>query len=165
MRTVGESNLSKVLWFLGAVVVALVVLTWITPFLQRYEVKTAAKVLCADMIKFQKEDAFAKKRGGSSKFTDKQVMQAFIAKAKRADVKYDEGDFDADCGDYLDKDAPHCFSYLYEWDKQESQHVCTIHVRYESDTQAAVVGQVLQELPHLKIQHHVNMVQRVNASF
>jgi hypothetical protein len=81
MRTVGESNLSKVLWFLGAAVVALVVLTWTTPFLQRYEVKTAAKVLCSDMVKFQKEAAFAKGRGTSSKFTDKAVMQNFISKA------------------------------------------------------------------------------------
>jgi hypothetical protein len=43
--------------------------------------------------------------------------------------------------------------------------VCTIHVRYLSDTQAALIGQVLQEVPHLKIQHHINMVQRVNNSF
>jgi hypothetical protein len=165
MRTVGASNLSKALWFLGAAVVALLVLTWTTPLLQRYEVKTAAKVLCSDMIKFQKEEAFAKRRGGSSKFTDKVVMQNFISRAKQAEARFDAGDFDVDCGDYLNKDEPHCFSYLYEFDKQEAQHVCTIHVRYLSDTQPAVIGQVLQEIPHLKIQHHIKMVEKVNNSF
>ena len=165
MRTVGESNLSKALWFLGAVVVALLVMTWVEPFLQRYEIKTASKVLCADMIKMHNEEALAKKRGTTTKFDNKQVMNNFITKARHAGVKFDAGEFDADCGDYLDKDEPHCFSYVYEYDPQTTQHVCTIHVRYGSDNAPAVVGQVLQELPHLKIQHNISMVQRVNRDF
>lgn len=165
MRTIGEGNLSKVLWFLGAAVVVLIVMTWVEPFLQRYEVKTAGKVLCADMIKHQQEEAMAKKRGGSAAFTDKQVMTKFLSKTRQAGVKFDPSDFDVDCGDYLDKDEPSCFSYSYAFDAQGGQHVCTIHVRYKTDTPPAVIGQVLQELPHLKMQHHINMVQKVNKNF
>lgn len=165
MRTVAEGNLKKALWFVAAGLIALVVLTWLEPFLQSYEVKTACKLMCSNMIRAQAEMRMSKESGNPAGFDNRHVRDQFIGRARQAMVKFDAGDLDPDCGAYLDKDRPHCFSHEYSFDQQNGQHVCKIHVRYRTDTAPALVGDILTELPHLKMQQHINMVQRVNKDF
>jgi hypothetical protein len=165
MRTVGEGNLKKVLWALAAVVIALVVMTWLEPFTQSYQIKTACRLMCTDMINSKGEVALAQRLGQPPRFDDKNVRDQFINRARQAGVKFDAGDVDADCPDYLNKDKPHCFSFKYTYDEQGEAHVCTIDVRYGTDTEPALIGNVLRELPHLKTQQHVEVVQRVNKNY
>jgi len=165
MRAEAHGTLKKFVWIVVAVVVALVVLTWLTPFLQGYEVKTACKLLCTDMIRVKAEREMAERNGSTPAFGDPQAREAFIRRTRQATVRFDMGDYDADCGAYLDKDQPHCFSHSYSYDPQNKQHICKIDVRYRSDTAPALVGDVLQELPHLEMQHHIDITQRVNATY
>ncbi|OGQ13244.1 MAG: hypothetical protein A2138_14960 [Deltaproteobacteria bacterium RBG_16_71_12] len=165
MRTVAEGNLKKALWFVAAVVIALLVLTWLKPFLQAYEIKTAGRLMCTDMIRVQGEARMAEQLGKPPAFDNKNVRDIFIGRARQAAIQFEAGDLDPDCGSFSDKDQPHCFSHQYSFDAQAGQHVCTIHVRYRTDTAPAIVGDVLQELPHLKLQQHIKMVQRVNKSY
>lgn len=165
MRTVGDSNLKKVLWVLAAAIVVLVVMTWLEPFTQSYQIKTACRLMCTDMIRAKAEAVMAQRAGESPKFDDKNVRDQFINRARQAGVTFDAGDLDVDCPDYLKKDKPHCFRFKYSYDAQAETHVCTIDVRYGTDTEPALIGHVLQELPHLKMQQHVAVVQRVNKNY
>lgn len=166
MRASAQGNLKKLVWLVVVVVVGLVVLTWLTPFSQGYELKTACKLMCNDMIRAKQEREMAERGGsGPPAFDDKNVREGFLNRARQAGVRFDGGDWDADCGAYLEKDRPHCFSHKYSYDAQNKQHICKIHVRYRSDTAPALIGDVLQELPHLKMQHHIDVDQRVNATY
>ncbi len=165
MRAQAHSNLKRLLWLVGGAVVALVVATWLTPFLQTYEIKTAAKLLCNDLIRAAKEKAAGGPTGSDVAFGEEEARTRFLGRVRAAGIRFDAGDIDPDCKAYIDKDQPHCISYRYTFDKDNQQHVCRVHVRYRSDTQPALVGDVLQELPHLKLQHHLDVEPRINAAY
>ena len=140
MRTSGESNLKKLVYLVVGVVIVIVAMTWLEPFFQEYELKTGIRLTCNELFR--------------TSFDTKHAHEFFVGKATRAGVKLKEEDYDEDCPRRIDKGAK-CWSIEAEHDKTARLMKCRAYAQYPTETEWALVGQVLQEIPKLKQQHKV----------
>lgn len=111
--------MKKIFYFLLGLVAVILVASFLPPFTQGYEIKTAARLACNDFIK----QARYKTTG------DPAVK--FLDAARRAGVKLD----------------PKQFSFAVEEKRQDNAWVCHFRVRYPTRVEWAFIGQVFQELP------------------
>lgn len=138
MRAAAESNLTKLIAVVVAVVVIIGVASFYPQFEQGYQIKTAARLTCNDLIKL--------KRFPNPAAPD--PYEEFKAKAKRVKVKLDSS----------------MYSFEVEDLRAEASHVCRVRVEYPVVVEWAFIGDIVREIEPYKFNKVVRLTHQVANS-
>ena len=126
---------------LGAVIalfaVVVLVMTWLTPWTASYEVKTAAKTACNEVIK--------QKKG----YGDDKWAEVFMRKATAAGVKLKPGQF----------------AFSAELLPNLGINRCHYKIAWKSVTPWVILSDLFDDLPPLTLIYRIDDVHEVNQSF
>ncbi len=130
--------MAKLLYVVIALVVLLGLATIATPFMAQYEVKRAARVTCSDFFRAHRD------------IQGPEWRDDFVRKARIAGVN-------------LKSDQ----QYLFQLEKRTSLNMwhCRFKVAWNSETPVIGIGELVTELPKIKITHRIDETYEVPIKY
>ena len=138
-RRAANGNLKKLVTLVVLVIAGIGVATWYEPFAQGYEVTSAAKLACNELVrnwKYKIEN------------TDGVHIEPFIRRCTQAGVRL----------------KPNQFKFTPSHDKQAGELVCKVHITYPTTTAWFLVGDIFQ-IPPLEQRKVLDFEHRVRDAY
>ena len=129
--------MKKIILILVVAALVIAAATYLGPWATEYEVKTAARIACNDLI-------LEKRTGSTGK-----ALEGFVRKSSTAGVKLKEGQY----------------AFSLEESKGERLWRCHYKVAYKSSTPVFLIADFFTDVPPFTLVHRIDAVHEVRSTY